>query len=91
MDSAKALNNRRIGRADFFDQFLEDNETLKGANRKWSEFKRQTPMVSSTQRTPQGLPVFFWKFEQAVRSANPDATRAEILEAWRDREKKGNR
>lgn len=88
IDSAKALNNRRIGQADFYDLFLEENETLKGANRAWSKFKRDTPMVSSVMRTPQGLPVFFWKFEQSVRNAHPDATRPEILELWRQANKK---
>jgi hypothetical protein len=91
MDSARALNNRRIGRADFFDDFLESNETLKGANQAWSKFKRDTPMVSAVMRTPQGLPVFFYQFDQAVRSANPDATRPEILEAWRGANKKGKK
>lgn len=89
LDSARALNNRRIERADFFDNFLEENETLRGANRSWSQFKRNTPMVSSVMRTPQGLPVFFYKFDQAVRSANPDATREEILQAWRQANTKG--
>ena len=88
IDSAKALNNRKIERADFFDTFLEDNETLKGANRDWAKFKRQTPMVSRNLRTPEGLPVFFFKFERDVRSANPNANREEILEFWRQNDKK---
>jgi len=83
IDSSRAFSGRKIEKADFFNTFLEDKETLKGANKAWSDFKRKTPMVSSNLRTPQGLPVFFYKFEQDVRNANPQASKQEILEAWR--------
>ena len=93
IDSARALNNRRIGRKDFYDVFLESsggkfrNDDGQTADAAWSKFKRNTPMISAKQRTPEGLPVFYYKFEEAVRGANPDATRGEILEAWRSAEK----
>ncbi len=89
IDSARALNNRRIERKGFYDNFIESaggkfkDESGKTADSAWSEFKRGTPMISSNLRTPEGLPVFFWKFESDVRGANPDANRAEIMEAWR--------
>lgn len=88
IDSAKSLNNRKIERADFFNNFLETNDTLKGANKGWSKFKRNTPMISSRRKTPEGLPVFFFKFERDVRAANPDASRQEIIEAWREFDKR---
>lgn len=89
INSARALNNRRIERKDFYDKFIEDaggnfkDETGKTADRAWAEFKRSTPMISSNLRTPEGLPVFFYRFDESVRAANPDATRAEIVEAWK--------
>ena len=94
IDSARALNNRRIERKDFYDGFIQDNdgsfrnEQGVTADRAWSEFKRKTPMISSTMRTPEGLPVFFYKFEQDVRNANPDATREEIIEVWKQQNKR---
>lgn len=88
IDSAKALNNRKIERSDFFTDFLDANETLKGANKAWSRFKRNTPMVSVNARTPEGLPVFFFKFEQGMRNLHPNATREEIIESWRQHDKK---
>lgn len=94
INSARAMNNRKIGRKDFYDNFLEEsggkfrNEDGTTADAAWSKFKRNTPMVSSKLRTPEGLPVFFFKFEEVVRSANPDATKAEILEAWRAADKR---
>jgi len=94
MDSARALNNRRIERGDFYDNFIQENDggfkdsNGKTADAAWAKFKRNTPMVSAFQKTPEGLPVFFYKFEQAVRNENPNATQAEILEAWRAQEKK---
>ena len=97
IDSARALNNRRIGRKDFYDQFLQStggkfkNSDGVNADAAWSKFKRETPMISANQRTPEGLPVFFYKFDEAVRNAYPDATRAEILELWRSEEKKARK
>ena len=44
-------------------------------------------MISSNLRTPEGLPVFFYKFESDVRNANPDASRTEIIEAWNTQNK----
>ena len=94
INSARAMNNRKISRKDFYDNFLEEsggkfrNEDGTTADAAWSRFKRNTPMVSSKLRTPEGLPVFFFKFEEVVRSANPDATKAEILEAWRAADKR---
>jgi hypothetical protein len=93
IDSARALNNRRIERKDFYDNFIESNdgnfkdESGKTADRAWSEFKRSTPMISSVLKTPEGLPVFFYKFEESVRAANPDATRVEIVEFWKQQNK----
>lgn len=93
IDSARALNNRRIERKEFYDKFLEEtggkykNEEGKTADSAWSSYKRNTPMLSKNLRTPDGLPVFFYKFEEDVRAANPDASRAEILEAWRAADK----
>jgi hypothetical protein len=89
IDSARALNNRRIERKTFYDDFIEaaggnfKDASGKTADSAWSEFKRGTPMISSKLRSPEGLPVFFFKFEQDVRGANPDASRAELMEAWR--------
>jgi hypothetical protein len=93
IDSARALNNRRIERKGFYDNFIEEaggdfkDETGKTADRAWSEFKRNTPMISSNLRTPEGLPVFFYRFEESVRAANPDASRIEIIEAWKSADK----
>ena len=88
INSARALNNRRIERKDFYDRFVEDaggqfrNDQGVTADRAWAKFKRETPMISSKLRTPQGLPVFFFEFERDVRQANPDALRKEIIEIW---------
>lgn len=90
VDSARALSNRKIERADFFDNYLETEGKLAGANRAWSKFKRNTPMVSPVLKN-NGLPVFFYKFAGDIRSLNPDATNAEVLTAWRDANKKKGR
>jgi hypothetical protein len=94
IDSARALNNRRIERKEFYDKYIEDNggnfkdEGGRTADRAWSDFKRNTPLISSKLRTPEGLPVFFYKFEEDVRKLNPDASKAEIIEAWKAQNKR---
>lgn len=84
INSARALNNRRIEKAEFFEKILEDTGTLKGANGEWSKFKRGMPMVSPKLRTREGLPVFFFKFEESMKRAHPNATREEVLETWQE-------
>ncbi len=85
-DAARAFARRTVDERDFFDNFLAENNTLTGAARAWNLFKRNTPMVSKRVRTPEGLPVFFFKFRDRVKEANPQASEAEILQAWRDQE-----
>lgn len=95
ISSAQALNDRKVERKEFYDKFIQENggtftnEDGMTADQAWSKYKRETPMVSNNLRTPEGLPVFFYKFEQEVKAANPDATRDEIIEAWRQADKKG--
>ena len=94
MDSARALNNRMIERKEFYDAKIEENGgKFRGANGKtvdaeWSKFKRDTPMVSKNLKTPQGIPVFFYKFENEIRKKYPDITKTELLELWRKADKK---
>ena len=94
IDSARALNNRRIERKEFYDRYIEENggnfkdESGITADRAWADFKRNTPLISTKLRTPEGLPVFFYKFEQDVRQLNPDASKSEIIEAWNAQNKR---
>ena len=94
INSAMALNNRKIERKEFYDNFIEQaggnfkDSSGKTADQAWSEFKRNTPLISSKQRTSDGLPAFYYRFEESTRALNPDATREEILQLWRDRERR---
>ena len=88
MDSARALNNRRIERKEFYDQYIQDNDgqfkDLDGqsADSAWGKFKRRTPMVSPIIKTPDGLPVFFYQFKELAQQRRPGITDQEILRAW---------
>jgi hypothetical protein len=82
-NSARAMSIRKIEQRDFYEQYYNDNDTLKGASKAWNDYKRNTPMVSNKLKSPKGLPVFFFEFERDVMAANPGATREQVLGAWR--------
>lgn len=88
INSTRALAERAMEQRDFYNNYLDENETTKGANKAWNDFKRNTPLVSRNLRTPEGLPVFYYKFSKDVRAANPNASEQEILQAWRDQDKR---
>lgn len=84
LSSLRAMNLRKQERADFYTNFLEENDTLKGADRAWREFMRETPLVSDSVRNPDtGLPMFFYEFRDKFAKANPGAPESVIIEQWR--------
>jgi hypothetical protein len=86
LSSLKAINLRRIAQRDFYENYLYENETLKGADKAWSDFKQDTPMVSDQVKDPAtGLPMFYFQFARKAREHNPNATKAQIDKAWRER------
>jgi hypothetical protein len=85
-DSARGIARRTIEQRDFFNDWLDQNESLKGAASAWNKQKRDIPMVSRFVKTPEGLPVFFFRFRDRVQEANPNASFADIKEAWRNQE-----
>lgn len=82
-DSARAMSRRAIEQRDFHENYLNQNKTLEGASKAWNDYKRGTPMVSSKLKDPNGLPVFYFRFYDRVRAANPGATDDEILSSWK--------
>lgn len=85
---AMAQSRRSIEHSDFMENYLQENGKIAGSTRAWNEFKRSTPTVSKFQKTPEGLPLFFFRFKDRVKEANPEASDQDIIEAWRDQEKK---
>ncbi len=90
-DVARAQALRQIEQRDFFENYLSVNDSLKGATSSWNKKKRNVPMVSTFVKTQDGLPVFFFNFNNAVRQANPDATDEQITEAWVAQEDKARK
>lgn len=85
-NAARATAERTIEQRDFFDNWLDQNDTLKGASSAWNKHKKDTPMVSQFVRNEAGLPVFFFRFRDRVRQANQGASDAQIIEAWKAQE-----
>jgi hypothetical protein len=85
LNSLKALNFRKIEMSDFYENYLEEHETLKGADREWSKFKRSTPLLSNNVKNPEtGLPMFFHEFKSKAQEKNPNATNGQLIKAWRE-------
>lgn len=81
-NSARAVAMRAVEQRDFYENFLQENETLKGASKAWNDYKRQVPMVARGLKTPDGLPVFYHQFESQVMGANPGVSRQDIIMEW---------
>lgn len=85
LNSTRAINARKIEQAEFYENILEGNGTLKSADKEWAKFKRETPMLSATAVDLEtGLPMFFNEFQAKVLERTPQATQEQIINAWRD-------
>lgn len=82
ISSASAIANRKIEQAAFYENFLEENGTLKGADREWRSFKQKTPMLSDVIKHPEtGLPAFFYQFAEFGRQNG--LSDSAIIDEWR--------
>lgn len=93
-NSARASARRLIEKRDFFNNFLAENKTLKGADKDWNARMRNTPLISKNRKDADGLPVFFFKFRDRVLALTPPETdpdkpsvEEQILEEWQRRER----
>ena len=84
LQSLKAMEYRNQEMADFYETYLEQNDTTKGVRKAWATFKNRTPLLSDTVKDAStGLPMFYFSFKQQARERNPGATDKQILDAWR--------
>jgi len=83
--SMRAINDRKVEQARFFENVLETEGTLKNADKKWSTFKRKTPLLSDNLTNREtGLPMFFNEFALQAQRKNPTAKNIDIIQAWRE-------
>lgn len=88
LDAATSIANRKIEQAMFYENYLEENETVKGADAQWRDFKSKTPMVSDVIKDPEsGRPLFFYQFKSMMEGKADDQGQPfssdDITEAWR--------
>lgn len=82
-DSLRALAFRQEQRGNFISSRIDEGKTFSAASKEWDKFKNSTPNISGVVKGPNGLPLFFFQFEQTARSNKPNVTDEEILTAWR--------
>lgn len=83
ISQALAINDRRIEQHAFYADYLDTNETFKGADKSWADYKRKTPMLSDVVKN-EGLPMFFNEFKQQTQARNPNASDERVVNMWRD-------
>jgi len=85
ISSLRAVNERKIEQARFWDEYLAEKDTLKGVEAEWRRFKMSTPMVSANVKNKAtGLPIFFYEFRERLKRDSPGASDQAILEKWRE-------
>jgi hypothetical protein len=79
----KETNRRKIEQHKFYQKFYSDNDTLKGADAAWLDYKMQTPMIGSITDVDTGMPMLYSDFLRKAKRDNPGANQTEITDAWR--------
>lgn len=85
-NTAVGVLEKTIAQEAFQENWLRENDTLAGAREAWNLMRRDVPFVSRHVKSPAGLPIFFYQFRRAVAGANPNASEADIREAWKNQE-----
>ena len=86
--SARAISLRTLEERDFKQEWLQEKDTLDGADKAWNDRKRGTPMIAKNLKTPEGLPMFYFQFKQYLIEKNPDMTEDRVRQLWNNHDKK---
>jgi hypothetical protein len=87
--SLRALALRTSEQRDFVVDRMDEGLTFSQASKKWRQFARKTPSLSSVVKDKEtGLPMFFYQFKQKAQDLNPDASQEDIVSEWRRLNKK---
>lgn len=90
-----ALADRAVEYRDFIAKRIyaaepkDQSRAFSQAKRDWSAFINKTPLVARITQNGVDKIVFLNSFVRQVKAANPNASREEILQAWRREAKKG--
>jgi len=76
-----ALEDRKIERAQFADQYRQRTGKIDGWENQWRDYMRQTPLSGKNPKS--GRVVFFNEFAEKMTEANPGVDESEILNRWR--------
>lgn len=82
-NTLKAAALRKIEMAQFYSEKADQGLSPSAINKQWREFTKTTPNLSSVVTGPDGLPVYYFQFQQLARERQPDIGDDEIIAAWR--------
>lgn len=78
----ESVARRKIEQDQFIRQARVGGMKAEPALGAWRDYINDNPSMSRSLKK-NGMPVFFYQFEQFVKGKNPDATRDEILSNWK--------
>ncbi len=84
--AVRAQSLRKTEQRDFYEQYLEDHGNQDGVSKAWNKYKRDVPMIARNIKV-DGIPVFFHTFEKTMRENNPDMSREDIINFWKEKDK----
>jgi hypothetical protein len=82
-DALRALALRKVEQQDFIESQIDSGKNFRESINEWNKFKKTTPSLSTIVTTSEGLPVFFFQYQDFQRKTKPNITDSEILENWR--------
>lgn len=76
-----ALENRKIERAHFAEQYRQRTGKIDGWENEWRNYMRETPLSGKNPKS--GRTVFFNEYAEKMVEANPGVDETDILNRWR--------
>lgn len=83
IDAARALNNRDIGKAEFYRKHIKANGNSLGADVAWNDSIKNMPLFGVNGVT--NMPVFYDGFMKNNMQANPTMSEEQVRQEWKRR------
>jgi hypothetical protein len=82
-----AQNERKIEKDQFFTDWLDANQSFKGADKAWNQYISSTPLYIENYNNRIGLPYTFYEFSNEMKTLNPGVSEPEIIKLWQNKAK----
>jgi hypothetical protein len=87
IESMNAQNERKIEKDQFFTDWLDANQSFKGADKAWNQYISSTPLYIEGYNNRIGLPYTFYEFSNEMKTLNSGVSEPEIIKLWQNKAK----